>query len=90
VPALVRSLEDVRARPYVADALGALAVGLIMSWWAAPFTADRLTSSLFDLYPPVYVGWTLVAFTLGAVLGTALREPAETSCSTAKRGNSVH
>jgi ABC-type transport system involved in multi-copper enzyme maturation permease subunit len=57
-------------------ALGALAVGLVVSWWAAPFTGDRLTSSLFDLYPPVYVGWTLVAFTLGALLGTALREPA--------------
>jgi ABC-type transport system involved in multi-copper enzyme maturation permease subunit len=57
-------------------ALGALTVGLIASWWAAPFTADRLTSSLFDLYPPVYVGWTLVAFTLGALLGTVLREPA--------------
>ncbi|MGH3410517.1 MAG: hypothetical protein ACRDRJ_49680, partial [Streptosporangiaceae bacterium] len=57
-------------------ALGALAVGLIASWWAAPFTADRLTSSIFDLYPPVYVGWTLVAFTLGALLGTALSEPA--------------
>lgn len=57
-------------------ALGALAVGLIISWWAAPFTGDRLTSSLFDLYPPVYVGWALVAFTLGALLGTVLREPA--------------
>jgi ABC-type transport system involved in multi-copper enzyme maturation permease subunit len=57
-------------------ALGALAVGLIASWWAAPFTGDRLTSSLFDLYPPVYVGWALVTFTLGALLGTVLREPA--------------
>jgi ABC-type transport system involved in multi-copper enzyme maturation permease subunit len=57
-------------------ALGALAVGLILSWWAAPFTGDRLTSSVFDLYPPVYVGWTLVAFTLGALAGTVLREPA--------------
>jgi ABC-type transport system involved in multi-copper enzyme maturation permease subunit len=56
-------------------ALGALAVGLIMIWWAAPFTVFRLDSWLFDVYPPVYAGWTLAAFTLGALLGTALSEP---------------
>ena len=57
-------------------ALGALAVGLIATWWAAPFTIFRLDTWLFDVYPPVYVGWTLAAFTLGALLGTALGEPA--------------
>jgi ABC-type transport system involved in multi-copper enzyme maturation permease subunit len=55
--------------------LGALAVGLIMLWWAAPYTDFRLGSALFDAYPPVYAGWTLATFTLGALLGTALSEP---------------
>lgn len=55
--------------------LGALAVGLIMLWWAAPFTVLRLDGWLFDVYPPVYAGWTVATFTLGALLGTALSEP---------------
>jgi len=55
-------------------AAGALVVGLAFEF--SPFAADRMGEPAFGLFAPVYVGWTLAAFALGAFLGCLMREGA--------------
>ncbi len=63
-------------------ALAALGLGALFAWWHAPFphlAFERLNPRsawspwLFNLNPVLLAGWVVFAFTLGVVLGTAIR-----------------
>lgn len=54
-------------------AAAAVAAGLAFAWWDQPYISARITDPTFALYPPVFVGWALVSFTIAAFLGALTR-----------------
>jgi ABC-type transport system involved in multi-copper enzyme maturation permease subunit len=61
----------------VAVTLVAVAIGLLLGWYAHPFEAvglqSRWESGIFDTTPLAFVGWTLFSLFLGALVGAWLK-----------------
>jgi hypothetical protein len=51
----------------------AIAFGLVIWWWAAPFAGNGLAYSMFMLYPPALAGWTLLSLNVAVYFSIRVR-----------------